>query len=85
MATVLTSLQKEILEYVCNNVNAAETAKGVNDVWLKRPHTSLSVNEVESALEGLVLLDVLEKHSLARSTTVYRIARDPGAPCSRTR
>jgi len=77
---VLTSLQKKILEYVHSNVNAAETARGVNDVWLQRPSTSPSVSEVESALEGLVVLEVLEKHSLPGQTTVYRIARESGGP-----
>ncbi len=74
---VLTSLQQQILDYVRGNWNAAETAKGVNHVWLNRPPTRLSIAEVEQALEGLVAEGMLEKHSLPGSTVVYRISQGP--------
>ena len=74
MIPVLTSLQKQILEYVRSNVNAAETAKGVNDVWLKCLPTARSVNGVEQALDGLVQLRLMEKHSLPGGVNVYRLA-----------
>jgi hypothetical protein len=69
---VLTNLQQQILEYVRENVNAAETPKGVNDVWLNRPSTAESIAEVEHALDELTACGVLERHSLP-GWTVYRV------------
>ena len=74
----LTSLQQQILHYVRGSVNAAETARGVTHVWLKRPSSSESIAEVEQELEGLVTRGLLEKHSLPGSGVVYRMAADTG-------
>jgi len=76
---VLTSLQQQILNYVRENVNAAETAKGVNDVWLNRPSTTESIAEVGQALDELATHGVLEKHSLP-GWTIYRMNQGSGRP-----
>lgn len=68
---VVTNLQQQILNYVRENVHAAETAKGVNDVWLNRASTTESIAEVEQALDGLAAQGRLEKHSLP-GCTIYR-------------
>ncbi len=80
MTHVLTSLQQQILNYVRNSVKAAETARGVNHVWLNRPSNSQSIAEVELALEGLVAHGFLEKHLLPGSDAVYRKAHGAGSP-----
>lgn len=80
MTRVLTSLQQQILDYVCSSVNAAETARGVNHVWLNRPSNSQSIAEVEQALEGLVAHGSLEKHLLPGSGAVYRMAHGAATP-----
>jgi hypothetical protein len=76
---VPTNLQQRILNYVRENANAAETAKGVNDVWLARPWTTESIAEVEQALDELAARGVLEKHSLP-GRTIYRMNQGSGAP-----
>jgi len=84
MTHVLTSLEKQILNYVRGSVNAAETARGVTHVWLNRPSNSQSIAEVEQALEGLVARGLLEKHPLPGSSVVYRMAHGAATPPERT-
>jgi hypothetical protein len=76
---VLTNLQQRILIYVRENVHAAETAKGVNGVWLDRPSTTESIAQVEEALDGLAAQGLLEKHLLPGSA-IYRLKHRPGTP-----
>jgi len=76
---VLTTLQQQVLDYVRGNVTAAETARGVNHVWLNRPSTTESIAEVEQALEALVAHGLLEKHSLP-GCTIYRLNQLSGPP-----
>jgi Fe2+ or Zn2+ uptake regulation protein len=80
MNRTLTSLQQQILDYVRNSVNAAETARGVNHVWLNRTSNSQSIAEVEQALEGLVALGFLEKHLLPGGGAIYRMAHGARTP-----
>lgn len=80
MTHEITSLQRQILDYVRGQESAAETANGVNNVWLCRPANKMSIAEVELALEGLVSRSLLEKHVLPGSTVVYRRFRGPAHP-----
>ena len=80
MTQQITSLQRKILDYVRGQESAAETANGVNSVWLCRPPNRMSVAEVELALEGLVSRGLLEKHVLPGTTVVYRRFRGPACP-----
>ena len=66
------SLQTQILRYLQHNTYAAETAEGVNSVWLGRPPTAEKLLEVERALDGLVYRGVLEKHRLPGGAAAYR-------------
>ena len=72
MAHVLTSLQQQVLSYLHVSVDATETAKGVNRMWLNRSRATRSIAETEQALEGLVALDLIERHVLPGGTVVYR-------------
>jgi len=72
MNHVLTSLQQQVLNYLRDNSTAAETAEGVNRMWLKRSRTTQSIGEMEQALEGLVVFDLIERHILPGGTRVYR-------------
>lgn len=75
MSNVLTRLELQILRYLQDNVDAAETAGGVNSMWLQRPATAACTAEVESALASLVARGLLEKHTLPGGTAIYRKAR----------
>jgi hypothetical protein len=65
-------LQQQILHYLQRNPRAAETAGGVNRVWLRRPHIPDAVIEVEQALRKLVLAGEVERHDLPGGEKVYR-------------
>lgn len=72
MADVLTSLQRQIMRYLRDNVHAAETAEGVNSMWLGRAHEPQSIAESEKALDALVAAGLVETHSLPGGKTLYR-------------
>jgi len=74
-----TELQARILKYLQRNAHAAETAEGVNTVWLGRALTEGKVLEVERILDALVDAGVLEKYQLPGGSTVFRRARPEGA------
>ena len=65
-------LQQQILRYLQLNPRAAETAGGVNRVWLRRPPIPDAVVEVEQALRELVLAGKMERHDLPGGEKVYR-------------
>ena len=69
------SLREQILRYWRANVHAAETAAGVNRVWLKRPNTPQMVAEIELALDELVRAGELERHRMPGKHAVYRRAQ----------
>jgi hypothetical protein len=72
MSEVLTSLQWQVLGYLRDNVHAAETAAGVNNIWLRRPATAHAIAEVEQALIDLVRRGWMEQHALPGGTALYR-------------
>jgi hypothetical protein len=76
MPRALTEIQKEIMQHIALSAGAAETAAGVNGIWLRRSHIAANLSEVESALEGLVELRYMEKHTLPGGATVYRRVQD---------
>ncbi len=75
MTRALTSVQRQILSYLDANTNAAETAEGINVVWLNRANTAQSIAETEESLDGLVALDLMERHALPGGTALYRSRR----------
>jgi hypothetical protein len=70
-----TRLQAQILRYLRLHQDAAETAAGVNCVWLGRSRVAGQVREVEQALDGLVDNGELERHHLPGGGAAYRRAR----------
>jgi Fe2+ or Zn2+ uptake regulation protein len=71
----LTEVQTRIMTYVRSHAHAAETAEGVNRVWLQRMPTTANVVQVRRALEHLTVLGLLERHALPGRVTVFRRAR----------
>jgi Fe2+ or Zn2+ uptake regulation protein len=71
----LTEVQARIMRYVRSHARAAETAEGVNRVWLQRIPTTPNVVQVGHALEHLTALGLLERHHLPGRVTVFRLAR----------
>jgi hypothetical protein len=72
MPRALTEIQKRIMEHLARSAEAAETAAGVNGIWLRRSQIAANLSEVESALDGLVDLRYMERHTLPGGATVYR-------------
>jgi Fe2+ or Zn2+ uptake regulation protein len=75
MSDLLTSLQRQVLEYLRQNPHAAETAEGINRMWLGRSSASAEIVEVERVLAGLVARSLLEECALPGGTKVYRAYR----------
>lgn len=75
MHKAMTDLQERILRYLQFHEHAAETADGVNCVWLGRPYAAGDVRAVEKALDALVDAGELERHRLPGGSAAYRRAR----------
>ncbi|HEY4943550.1 MAG TPA: hypothetical protein VII56_19135 [Rhizomicrobium sp.] len=66
------NVRGDILDYLCAHSLAAETAKGINCVWLGRSADPQTIREVELVLEELVRDNLIEKHGLPGGMAVYR-------------
>ena len=70
-------LRGRILDYLRTRRRAAETAEGVNRVWLKRPATPQLIAEVECVLDEIASEGLLVKHVLPGPVGLYYLP-DPG-------
>jgi hypothetical protein len=75
MSEVLTSLQRQILGYLRDNVHAAETVEGINSAWLQRSPTAAALQEIEQALLELVRRGSMERYELPGGAALYRKSR----------
>jgi hypothetical protein len=75
MSGGFTSLQWQVLSYLRDHVHAAETAEGVNTIWLRRAATTQAIAEVEQALIELVRSGWMEQHALPGGAVLYRKSR----------
>jgi hypothetical protein len=64
-------LRLRILEYFLTRERAAETAKGINCVWLQRPADPEFVKEVEQVVDTMFAEGLLMKHTLPGLVAVY--------------
>jgi hypothetical protein len=64
-------LRGRILEYLRTRKRAAETAEGINGVWLERPSTLEHIAEVEHVLDDMASEGLLVKHMLPGSVGLY--------------
>lgn len=65
----------EIVRYLSAHPNAADTVKGITTWWLAREGGIPDVQEVEAALEYLVIKGVLAKRVKADGEAIYGLAR----------
>jgi len=64
-------LRERILEYLRTRNRAAETAEGINGVWLERPSTLEHIAEVEHVLDDMARQGLLVKHILPGPVGLY--------------
>ena len=64
-------LRGRLLEYLRARRRAAETAEGVNSVWLERPSTLAHIAEVELVLEDMASEGLLMKRMLPGLVWLY--------------
>ena len=76
-------LRGRILEYLRTRKHAAETAEGINRVWLERPPRQ-HIAEVEYVLDDIASEGLLVKHVLPGPVGLYYLP-DPGDCPSRVR
>lgn len=76
MSSSFAEIQTIIMMHIERSADAAETVAGVNSIWLGRSHTAANLVEVEHALDELVAMHRLEKHSLPGGAMVYRRRQD---------
>ncbi len=69
------NLRSQVLRYLQMRQRAAETAEGVNRVWLCRSAAPNLVEEVRSVLDELVEEHKLAKYMLPGSIAIYCQAR----------
>jgi hypothetical protein len=64
-------LRGRILDYLRTRQRAAETAEGVNRVWLNRPSTPQHIAEVELTLDSMASEGLLAKRVLPGQVGLY--------------
>jgi len=64
-------LRGRILAYLRTRKRAAETAEGVNNIWLERPSTLEHIAEVEDVLDDMASEGLLVKHVLPGPVGLY--------------
>ena len=65
-------LHDEILIYMQNNPNAADSLKGIMEYWLPPEYGKVGGKVVEQALEQLIDEGVIRKTPLADGEVLYR-------------
>ena len=66
-------IQSEILAHLVAHPDSEETLEGIAEWWLLERSIERRLEEVRTALEGLVAEGLLERRSRAGSTPRYRI------------
>ncbi len=62
-----------ILNYLHKNPDAGDTLEGITRWWLESESISISVNDVESAVESLVERGIVSRKEIGNSNFVYKI------------
>ncbi len=62
-----------ILNYLRKNRDAGDTLEGNTRWWLESESISISVNDVESAVESLVERGIVSRKEIGNSNFVYKI------------
>jgi hypothetical protein len=65
-------LEEHIARYARAHPHAAETAVGVQRIWIAHLQREYALAAVEQALERLVARGTLERHRLPDGTSIYR-------------
>ena len=65
-------LHDEILIYIQNNPNAADSLEGIMNYWLPQAYKKIDTARIEQALEQLIDEGVIRKTTLADGEVLYR-------------
>lgn len=65
------SIAAGIMDHLRKHPRAGDSVEGVARWWLKPPHDTVSVEQVEEALERLVTRGVLRRLVLANGAVLY--------------
>ena len=76
----LNDLTREILDYLLEHPDAADTPEGIALWWVKRQRYEASVKLVSLALEELERRGSLDKTILADGTFLYGVSLSPKPP-----
>lgn len=71
----LLQIQLEVLEYLGENPNAADTAEGIRQWWLFQRITKLSHEKVKAALEQLKEANLIEALVLDNGDELFGLIR----------
>jgi len=74
----ITQLASEIVSYLDHHPQAADSAKGIAQWWLKRQRLSIAVDNVSLALELLCHEGKIKKNRSASGDVVYSRTDDTG-------
>lgn len=68
----ITKVNQEILDYLQENPNAADSLKGVINWWLPQAYKKLDAASIEQVLEQLIGEGLVSKIELTDGTIIYR-------------
>jgi hypothetical protein len=74
VVTALSGLAEEILRYLQTHPNASDTLLGITEWWLLKQRIEIAANEVQKALDQLVLREFLLKTG-SHGSTSFRLNR----------
>ena len=69
--TELENLRDGILQYLQDNINAADSLEGVMNWWLSQSYKKCSATKVEQVLEQLINEGLVRKTYLVDGTVLY--------------
>ena len=73
---------EEILSYLRNHPNAADTLEGILNWWLPRQRYETEQQRIEQGLEYLVTQGLVSKKVLSDGTILYLRNEDDGKACN---
>ncbi len=70
-------IQSEVLGYLDEQPNAADSIEGIRQWWLLQRMAKYSLGRVQQAVEELETAQLIERHTLADGRVVYAKSRSP--------
>ncbi len=70
-------IDKMILDYLYNNIEAGDTLEGISRWWLETERVNRTVDAVSNALENLSKMGIVSRMEIKGGSPIYKICKKP--------